>query len=144
MASWRGLARRFERADQLLALECLDRVSLLPHAGQRADTLSGGEQQRVAIARALAQEPDIIVADEPVSSLDPTISAEILALLHRICREGVSILCSLHQVHFALQFADRIVGLSQGKVAIDTATADFDREAANRLYGAPAARGVES
>ena len=145
VAAWRGLARRFERADQLLALECLDRVSLLPHAGQRADTLSGGEQQRVAIARALAQEPDIIVADEPVSSLDPTISAEILALLHRICREGVSILCSLHQVHFALQFADRIVGLSQGKVAIDTATAEFDREAANRLYGAPAARaGLES
>jgi len=134
VAAWRGLARRFARADRLLGLECLDRVGLLAHAGQRADTLSGGQQQRVAIARALAQEPDIIVADEPVASLDPTISAEILALLHRICREGVSILCSLHQVHFAQQFADRIVGLSQGKVVIDAATADFDREAANRLY----------
>ena len=126
-------------------LRLLTRVGLADKCETYPGKLSGGQQQRVAIARALAQEPDIIVADEPVSSLDPTISAEILALLHRICREGVSILCSLHQVHFALQFADRIVGLSQGKVAIDTATADFDREAANRLYGEPAARaGLES
>ena len=76
--AWRGITRRFERADQLLALECLERVGLLDLAAQRADTLSGGQQQRVAIARALAQRPDLIVADEPVASLDPANGAGIL------------------------------------------------------------------
>jgi phosphonate transport system ATP-binding protein len=74
VAPWRGWLKRFERADRLLALECLDRVGLLDKAAQRADTLSGGQQQRVAIARALAQQPDVIIADEPVASLDPQIS----------------------------------------------------------------------
>ena len=138
--AWRGWTRRFERPDALLALECLERVGLLAHAAQRADTLSGGQQQRVAIARALAQQPDIIVADEPVASLDPTIGAGILELLHGICREGVSVVCSLHQVHFARQFADRIVGLVDGRVTVDAPTVDFDRQAADRLYGGVSAQ----
>lgn len=133
---WRGWTRRFDRADRLLALECLDRVGLLSHATQRADTLSGGQQQRVAIARALAQRPDIIVADEPIASLDPNISAGILDLLRGICREeGVSVVCSLHQLHFARQFADRLVGLANGRVQMDVSTADFDDSMATKLYG---------
>ncbi|MFN0302474.1 MAG: phosphonate ABC transporter ATP-binding protein, partial [Burkholderiales bacterium] len=133
--SWRGWTRRFERSDRLLAFECLERVGLIAHAEQRADTLSGGQQQRVAIARALAQQPDIIVADEPVASLDPTIGAGILDLLRGICRDaGVSVVCSLHQVHFAREFADRIVGLAAGRVAVDTAIGGFDAAAAERLY----------
>ena len=136
VASWRGWTRQFTRADRLLALECLDRVGLLPQARQRADTLSGGQQQRVAIARALAQQPDIIIADEPIASLDPSISAEILELLRGICHDdGVSVVCSLHQLHLAKDYADRLIGLSNGKLVADAPAAQFDQAAADRLYG---------
>jgi phosphonate transport system ATP-binding protein len=84
--AWRGWLRRFDRSDRLLALECLDRVGLMDLAMRRADTLSGGQQQRVAIARALAQCPTLIVADEPVASLDPSTSTGVLDLLHGIAR----------------------------------------------------------
>ena len=138
--AWRGLARRFGRADRLLALECLERVGLLDIATQRADTLSGGQQQRVAIARALAQQPDVIVADEPVASLDPRNGAAILDLLACICRdEGVSVLCSLHQVELARRFADRIVGLVDGRIAFESAATRFDEARAAMLYGDPRA-----
>ncbi|WP_044563993.1 phosphonate ABC transporter ATP-binding protein [Azospirillum sp. B4] len=139
--AWRGWLRRFERADRLLALECLDRVGLLAHAGQRADRLSGGQQQRVAIARALAQRPSLIVADEPVASLDPATGAGVLDLLRGIARApqgndgGVSVVCSLHQVDFARAFADRVVGLRDGRVLVDVPTARFDTDAYTRLYG---------
>lgn len=137
--AWRGFLRRFSRADRLLALECLDRVGLLDRAMQRADTLSGGQQQRVAIARALAQRPGLIVADEPVASLDPSASTGVLDLLRGIARsDGVGIVCSLHQVHYARTYADRLVGLSQGRVVIDTPTDRFDQAALERLYGLPA------
>jgi phosphonate transport system ATP-binding protein len=120
---WRGLMRRFERADTLKAFESLERVGMLEHALQRADTLSGGQQQRVAIARALAQEPRLIVADEPVASLDPNAAAGILQLLKDIARtDGVSVICSLHQVDYARAYADRIIGLAHGRIAVDAAT----------------------
>ena len=136
VCAWRGWTRQFSRADRRLALECLDRVGLLDHAHQRADTLSGGQQQRVAIARALAQQPDIIVADEPIASLDPTISADILGLLRGICHsDGVSVLCSLHQLHLAKSYADRLIGLAGGKLVTDVPAASFDAAAADRLYG---------
>ena len=129
--AWRGITRHFERADQRLALECLARVGLLDLAAQRADTLSGGQQQRVAIARALAQRPDLIVADEPGASLDPANGAAVLDLLRSICREeGVSVLCSLHQVHLARQYADRLIGLSQGCLVLNMAAAEFDEDRA--------------
>ena len=137
--AWRGWLRRFARADVLLALRCLDRVGLLEHAHQRADTLSGGQQQRVAIARALAQQPDLIIADEPVASLDPGIGAGIMELLSSICHEGedgIAVICSLHQPQFARQFADRVVGLHGGRLVVDTPAADFSDDALHRLYGA--------
>jgi phosphonate transport system ATP-binding protein len=134
--AWRGWLRRFNREDRLLALECLDRVGLLAHATQRADRLSGGQQQRVAIARALAQQPDLIVADEPVASLDPNASAGVLELLRGIARsEGVGVVCSLHQVPYARAYADRVVGLSHGRVVFDLPTDRFDRTAFEQLYG---------
>jgi phosphonate transport system ATP-binding protein len=134
--AWRGWLRHFARADRLIALECLDRVGLLDHALQRADTLSGGQQQRVAIARALAQRPSLIVADEPVASLDPNASTGVLDLLHGIARtDGVGVVCSLHQVHLARAYADRVVGLLQGRVVIDVPTDRFDEAAFEQLYG---------
>lgn len=132
---WRGCLRRFERSDRLLALESLDRVGLLASAMQRADTLSGGQQQRVAIARALAQQPRLIVADEPVASLDPNSAGSVMALLQQIARsEGVAIICSLHQPHFAQSYADRIFGLSHGRVVLNLSAAEFDQTAYEQLY----------
>lgn len=136
--AWRGWLRRFSRADVLLALQCLERVGLLPQAAQRADTLSGGQQQRVAIARALAQQPDVIIADEPVASLDPRIGAGILELLRSICHageDGIAVICSLHQPHFARQFADRVVGMAHGRIVVDIAATAFDEAALHDVYG---------
>src|SRR5262249_44524640 len=124
------------RSDRLFALECLDRVGLFAQAMQRADTLSGGQQQRVAIARALAQRPSLIVADEPVASLDPNTSSGVLDLLRGIARsDGVGVVCSLHQVHLARAYADRVVGLSHGRVVIDAPIDCFDQAAFEHLYG---------
>ena len=134
--AWRGWLRRFERADRLLALECLDRVGLVELATERADRLSGGQQQRVAIARALAQRPRLILADEPVASLDPAAAEDVMALLRSIGRaDGVAIVCSLHQVHFARAYADRIIGLSQGRVVLAAPVDQFDAAAYATLYG---------
>ena len=106
--------------EQRLAFECLERVGLLDKAFERADRLSGGQQQRVGIARALAQQPKIILADEPVASLDPGTAGSILSLLFSICREdGIPVIVSLHQLEFARKYADRIVALSEGRIVFD-------------------------
>ncbi|HSU03974.1 MAG TPA: phosphonate ABC transporter ATP-binding protein [Acetobacteraceae bacterium] len=140
VSTWRGWLRCFTPADRLLAVQCLDRVGVLAQADQRADTLSGGQQQRIAIARALAQQPRLIVADEPVSSLDPASGAGILELLRGIARtDGVAVVCSLHQVQFARLYADRIVGLAQGQVAMDVPATAFDSAAFAQVYSAEAA-----
>ncbi|MRW87754.1 phosphonate ABC transporter ATP-binding protein [Pseudoduganella sp. FT26W] len=137
--AWRGWLRRFGPDDIRLALECLERVGLLEHADQRADELSGGQQQRVAIARALAQQPDLIIADEPVASLDPHTGAGVMALLSSICHEGeggIAVICSLHQPELARRYADRVVGLRQGRIVLDVAAADCADAALEQLYGA--------
>ena len=140
-----GMLGRFSRGDRLWALECLDRVGMLEQAEQRADTLSGGQQQRVAIARAIAQRPSIILADEPVASLDPQTSRDVLDLLRGICRqEGVAVLCSLHQINLALAYADRIVGLVDGRLVTDVETAAFDATVFTRVYGPLAASAVSA
>ncbi len=107
------------------ALEQLDRVGLADRAWQRTDTLSGGQQQRVAIARTMMQKPRIVLADEPVASLDPEISGQVMDVLFRLCREdNITVLCSLHQVDLALGWANRLVGLRDGKVVLDTPVDD--------------------
>src|SRR5437588_137748 len=104
-------------------------------AFQRADTLSGGEQQRVAIARALAQQPTIILADEPVASLDPKIARQVLTYLKQVSRElGITVLCNLHQVEYTREFAERIVGMSRGKVVFEGTAADLTEEILHRIY----------
>lgn len=116
--TWRVLLRRFAGAQRQEALAALDRVGLLAQAYQRADRLSGGQQQRVAIARVLAQHCRVILADEPVASLDPASAVRILSLLRDVARErGITVLCSLHQVEYASAFADRVISLVDGRIA---------------------------
>ncbi|GGE92423.1 phosphonate ABC transporter ATP-binding protein [Mycetocola zhadangensis] len=118
------------------ALGHLDRVGLAHLAYQRSDTLSGGQQQRVAIARALIQNPEILLADEPVASLDPESSDSIMALLREIAADaGLTVVCSLHQVDLALSWGDRIVGLRHGEVVLDTPTADLSKAEVMEIYG---------
>jgi phosphonate transport system ATP-binding protein len=123
------------REDRVTALEALERVGLLDRALARADELSGGQQQRVGIARALAQWPSIILADEPVASLDPDASVRVLSDLHRICREdGITAIVSLHQVELAQRFADRIIGISGGQIVSDGSPADLHVETIDNIY----------
>lgn len=118
------------------ALGHLDRVGLLDFAYQRADNLSGGQQQRVAIARALMQDPEILLADEPVASLDPESSSQVMSLIREIAAErSLTVICSLHQVDLALSWGDRIIGLRAGSVVLDTRTDDLTREEVMEIYG---------
>ena len=126
----------YPRELRLTALAHLDRVGLLERAYQRADTLSGGQQQRVAIARALMQDPELLLADEPVASLDPESSSQVMALIREIAAErGLTVVCSLHQVDLALGWGDRIVGLRAGRVVLDIATAGLSRDQVMEIYG---------
>ncbi|AXL13076.1 phosphonate ABC transporter ATP-binding protein [Microbacterium foliorum] len=126
----------YSKAAKLRALGHLDRVGLLDRAYQRSDTLSGGQQQRVAIARALMQKPDILLADEPVASLDPESSDQVMALIREIAAdEGLTVVCSLHQVDLAISWADRIVGLRHGEIVLDTPTTDLTKAEVMEIYG---------
>ena len=133
----RVMLRQFTRADRQLALAALDRVGLLERAGQRADSLSGGQQQRVAIARVLAQQARLLLADEPVSSLDPQSAENVLGILRSIAREtGIAVVCALHQVDLARRYADRVVALRGGRKLLDVSVNAFDQNAFQELYGA--------
>jgi phosphonate transport system ATP-binding protein len=121
--------------DQSICLQSLDRVGLLHKALSRVDALSGGQQQRIGIARALAHQPKLVLADEPVASLDPATAERVLSLLHRICKEdGISAVVSLHQVDLAQRYADRIIGLSHGRVIFDAAPQTLDQASYDTLY----------
>src|SRR2546426_2965641 len=134
VATWRVLVRRFARADRQLALRCLDTVGLLDRAYTRADQLSGGQQQRVAIARALAQDATVILADEPVASLDPESAATVLECLRAAVAAGVAVVASLHQVEFARAYADRIVALRAGRIVEDAPAAQIDERTLELIY----------
>ncbi|MBC7779347.1 MAG: phosphonate ABC transporter ATP-binding protein [Proteobacteria bacterium] len=122
--------------DKRIALDCLERVGMLDCALRRVDELSGGQQQRVGIARAIAQEPRILLADEPVASLDPATSVKVLGLIHAICKaDGITAVVSLHQVHLARQFADRIVGIGAGRVVFDGPPTQIDEAMLAAIYG---------
>jgi len=125
----------FSRADVDLARECLRRVELGHKAEERTDALSGGQMQRVGIARALAQQPRVILADEPVASLDPKTARLIMQYLRDASRElGITVVCNLHQVELATEFADRVVGLAHGRVVYDGSAADLDELSLQRIY----------
>lgn len=134
--SWRALLGWYpdhlrDRACEVVARVGLDEI----HLPRRASALSGGQQQRVGIARALLLRPEVILADEPVASLDPAISREVLGLLREAAREqGATVLCSLHQTDLAREFADRIIGMRKGRVVFDGAPHLFDAGAEEELY----------
>ena len=132
-------------SDKHLALRALDRVGLLERALHRADQLSGGQQQRVGVARALVQEPTLLLADEPVASLDPATAERLLGLLREVCKsDGLTAAVSLHQVEFARQFADRIVGLHDGQVVFDGAPSALTQAVVEQIYGPSSQRQKQS
>ncbi len=130
-----SVARWFPGVDRARALANLERVGLLEQAYQRADTLSGGQQQRVAIARALMQRPAVILADEPVASLDPKLSVVILDILKRVAQEdGITVLVSLHVLELARRYADRVIGFQGGRVVFDGRPDELTDAAIERIY----------
>jgi phosphonate transport system ATP-binding protein len=131
----RSTLRSFPTAEKRKALVNLKRVGLLDHAYKRADELSGGEQQRVAIARTLMQEPALILADEPVSSLDPKLSRVVLDILKRVCREdGITALVSLHTLELTREYADRVIGLREGQIFFDGPTQGLTDAIVEAIY----------
>ncbi len=117
------------------AMACLDRVGLADRAGQDCRQLSGGQQQRVAIARTLLQDPDVLLADEPVASLDPRAGRAVMELLLDIVRErGMTVLCSLHQLELASEYGDRVVGMKAGRIELDAPRANVSRDVMGGLY----------
>jgi phosphonate transport system ATP-binding protein len=138
-----SLVKRFTTAERALALRALERLDMLPQALQRADTLSGGQQQRVAIARALVQEPEIILADEPIASLDPGNATRVMAALHAINSEdGMTVICNLHTLDTARAYCDRILGMANGELVFDGPPAALSPEILRQIYGVDA-DGVE-
>jgi phosphonate transport system ATP-binding protein len=133
MRSWfHEIAPRARREE---AMACLDRVGLADLGVRRADQLSGGQSQRVAIARALMQQARVIFADEPVASLDPAAGEEVMELFRDLVRrDGLTLLFTTHNVRHALDYADRVVGLRHGRVAIDAASADLNPTSLRSFY----------
>jgi len=138
LPAWRGVLGVFPRADLELAFDCLQRVGIPEKAYVRADALSGGQQQRVGIARALAQRPSVMLADEPVASLDPPTSHAVLRDLKRIAREdGITTIVNLHFIDMAREYADRIVGMRDGIVVFDGTPEEATDEVFEDIYGRP-------
>ncbi len=135
MPFWRVLLGIFKKEDKLNALEALDKVGILDKAYIRADQLSGGQQQRVALARTLAQNPKIILADEPVAALDPVTAKQVMSDFKKINQEmNITILINIHHVELALAYADRIIGIRAGKIVYDGPSADVTEDVLNMIY----------
>jgi phosphonate transport system ATP-binding protein len=135
-APWRAWLRRFPERDVAAAFELLDAVGLRSFATQRADSLSGGQRQRVGIARAVMQNPELLLADEPTSSLDPRTSVEIMELMTNLARKrDIPVIVNIHDVELARRFADRVIGLSGGAVVFDGPPGALDDTHLRQIYG---------
>lgn len=133
---WRSMLKMWGDSDKAIAFSALDQFDIAPLAAQRADQLSGGQQQRVAICRALVQEPDLILADEPIASLDPRNTKIVMDSLLRINKHfGMTILCNLHSLDLARSYCDRLVGMAAGKLVFDDVPAALTDDVARQLYG---------
>jgi phosphonate transport system ATP-binding protein len=135
VSQWQSLAMHFGEEDYRRALGNLERVGLRERVHQRADRLSGGQQQRVAIARALMQEPKIMLADEPVASLDPATSHSVLKYLQQINREGMTVICSLHFLSLARTYGTRVIALKAGRLMFDGLPSEIDEHRFQAIYG---------
>jgi phosphonate transport system ATP-binding protein len=136
VAAWRAWRRKFPPDDIRRAYELLDIVGLAGFAHQRADALSGGQRQRVGIARAVMQEPKLLLADEPTSSLDPKTAVEIMELLADVARSrGIPVLINMHDVELAKRFADRIIGMEAGRIVFDGPAERLTDEMLTTIYG---------
>ena len=136
LSLFRVLFGLYTRQDIVLALESLDKVGILDKAYIRADQLSGGQQQRVALARTLAQNPEIILADEPVAALDPVMADVVMEDFQRINQEmGITIVINIHHVDLALQYAQRIIGIRAGQIVYDGLASAFNDQVFQEIYG---------
>jgi phosphonate transport system ATP-binding protein len=132
----RALLKLWTHDEKAMGLSALEGLDMARFAGQRADTLSGGQQQRVAIARALVQEPELILADEPIASLDPRNTQVVMDALQHINRHfGITVMCNLHSLDLARKYCDRLVGLAAGRVVFDDVPAALTDSVARDLYG---------
>ncbi len=140
MPLWRGWMRLFSQQERALAYEALHRVGIADCHAQRASTLSGGQQQRAAIARTLVQGAKVVLADEPIASLDPESSRNVMEILTRINREDrCTVIVSLHQVEIAMQYCPRVIALNKGRVVFDGASSTLTPAMLSELYGVQAA-----
>jgi len=135
MPLWRVILGLFSKNDKMRALEALDRVSMLDKAFVRTDQLSGGQQQRVSLARTLAQNPSVLLADEPVAALDPVTAHEVMDDFKRINDElGQTVLINIHHVDLALDYAKRIIGIRSGRVVYDGPVSGVTQEILDNIY----------
>ncbi|HIT66862.1 MAG TPA: phosphonate ABC transporter ATP-binding protein [Candidatus Merdisoma merdipullorum] len=132
---WRAFFGIFKKEEKMAALESLDKMGILDKAFVRADQLSGGQQQRVALARTLAQNPQIILADEPVASLDPVTARQVMDDFQRINQDmNITVIINIHHVELALQYASRVVGIREGRIVYDGPAAKVDQEILDSIY----------
>ena len=132
---WRATFGVFTKDEKIAALESLDKVGILDKAYVRADQLSGGQQQRVALARTLAQNPQIILADEPVASLDPVTAKQVMDDFKRINRDmNITVLINIHHVDLALQYAKRVIGIRAGEIVYDGSAENVTQEVLDAIY----------
>jgi phosphonate transport system ATP-binding protein len=134
--TFRSLLKLWRPEERALAVMTLDRVEMAPFILKRSDTLSGGQQQRVAIARALVQEPQILLADEPIASLDPPSAARVMEILRTINRDdGITVVCNLHTLDTARTYCDRLIGMRMGKIVFDGPPHTLDQTGIQEIYG---------
>ncbi|MGV3001710.1 phosphonate ABC transporter ATP-binding protein [Vibrio sp.] len=133
--TWKSMFKIFDDKDRAKAIELLKWLKILPHALQRAENLSGGQQQRVAICRALMQQPKILLADEPVASLDPKNTTRIMDALQKVSDEGIAVMVNLHSIELVKQYCTRVIGLEKGKVVYDGSPDGLTDEILHTLYG---------
>ncbi|ASP28169.1 phosphonate ABC transporter ATP-binding protein [Spiroplasma corruscae] len=136
MSFWRSIIGYFNKNDKLIALSNLEKLNLLDYAYVRVDNLSGGQQQRIALARTLSQEPELIIADEPVSALDPILANQVMQDFKLINKkENITIIINIHHIDLAIKYADRIIGLKDGLLVFDGKPKELTKDKLSVIYG---------